>query len=110
MEWNVSIFRAGKWVGELGQGQEQAWGRSASQCLCGRWVILATSKYQGKDIGLFPQQLCPHPSPQAPDQSDSSQALPSMGHLIQVTPGTFPRPTQSPHPHGSYPHKLYTYP
>lgn len=68
-------------------------------------LTLATLKSPSKGTGLLPHQFHPIPRSQVPDQSDSSQALPSVMHLIQVTPRhpsrllslPVPRPTQSPH-------------
>lgn len=37
-------------------------------------------------MGLLPHQFHPFARSQVPDQPDSSQALPSVMHLIQVTP------------------------
>lgn len=47
---------------------------------------------------LLPQLLCPHPRPQARDSSNSSQALPSTAHLIQVTLRHSPKTHGSPLP------------
>lgn len=63
------------------------------------WTV-ATLKRPSKETGLLPHQFHPIARSQVPDQSDSSQALPSVMHLIQVTPRhpcrLFSFPSQSP--------------
>lgn len=67
----------------------------------GRWADIGHPQEPRQGGGLLRQRFYPTPRSQAPDQSDSSQALPSMVHLMQVTPGhpsqgSIPFPSQGP--------------
>jgi hypothetical protein len=71
-------------------GQDQA-NRVELRAQCNRQADTGYPQALKQRHRQFPQWPCSHPRPQAQDQFDSCQALPSMVHLIQVTPRPSPK-------------------